>query len=68
MDFEVLRAKKGDWVAVMSTTPATIPDSPQGIHVATSTDGLSWDVLPGNLAPTTKSYLDPTGIEIGPNQ
>ena len=68
VDFEVLRAKKGDWVAVMSTTPATIPDSPQGIHVATSTDGLSWDVLPGNLAPTTKSYLDPTGIEIGPNQ
>ena len=68
VDFEVLRAKKGDWVAVMSTTPATIPDSPQGIHVATSTDGLSWDVLPDNLAPTTKSYLDPTGIAIGPNQ
>ena len=68
VDFEVLRAKKGDWLAVMSTTPATIPDSPQGIHVATSTDGLSWDVLPDNLAPTTKSYLDPTGIAIGPNQ
>ena len=36
--------------------------------MAISTDGLSWVVLPGNLAPTTKSYLDPTGIDIGPNQ
>jgi len=68
VDFEVLRAKRGDWVAVMSTTPATIPDSPQGIHVATSTDGLSWDILPNNLAPTNMSYLDPTGVEIGNNQ
>ena len=68
VDFEVLQANPNDWIAVMSSTPETVPDQPQGIYVATSKDGLSWDVIPENLAPTSMSYLDPTGVAIGPNQ
>ena len=68
VDFEVLQAEPNDWIAVMSSTPETVPDQPQGIFVATSEDGLSWDVNPENLAPTSMSYLDPTGVAIGPNQ
>ena len=68
VDFEVLQAKKGDWIAVMSSTPETLPSKPQGLFVGTSKDGLGWDVNPENLAPTSMSYLDPTGVAIGPNQ
>ena len=68
VDFEVLQAESNDWIAVMSSTPETVPDQPQGIFVATSEDGLSWDVNPENLAPTSMSYLDPTGVAVGPNQ
>ena len=68
VDFEVLQAKPNDWIAVMSSTPETVPDEPQGIFVATSEDGLRWDVNPENLAPTSMSYLDPTGVSIGHNQ
>ena len=68
VDFEVLQAKKGDWVAVMSSTPETLPNQPQGLFVGTSKDGLGWDVNPKNLAPKSMSYLDPTGVAIGPDQ
>ena len=68
VDFEVLQAKAGDWIAVMSSTPETLPSKPQGLFVGTSKDGLGWDVNPENLAPTSMSYLDPTGVAIGPNQ
>ena len=68
VDFEVLQAKAGDWIAVMSSTPETIPARPQGIYVGSSTNGLDWTVDTGNLAPTDKSYLDPTGVAIGANQ
>ena len=68
VDFEVLQAKKGDWIAVMSSTPETLPSQPQGLFVGTSKNGLSWDVNPENLAPKSMSYLDPTGVAIGPNQ
>jgi len=68
VDFEVLQAKAGDWIAVMSSTPETLPRKPQGLFVGTSKDGLGWDVNPENLAPTSMSYLDPTGVAIGPNQ
>ena len=69
VDFEVLRAKAGDWIAVMSTTPPARPEHPpQGIHVGTSKDGLDWTIDTDNLAPTNKSYLDPTGVAIGANQ
>jgi len=68
VDFEVLQAKKGDWVAVMSSTPETLPNQPQGLFVGTSKDGLGWDVNSKNLAPKSMSYLDPTGVAIGPDQ
>ena len=69
VDFEVLQAKAGDWIAVMSTTPPARPEHPpQGIHVGTSKDGLDWTIDTDNLAPTNKSYLDPTGVAIGANQ
>lgn len=64
VDFEVLRAETNDWVAIMSSTPATIPDKRQGIFMATSKDGLIWDVDPNDIAPSDSlSYLDPTGVE-----
>ena len=69
VDFEVLQAKAGDWIAVVSTTPPARPEHPpQGIHVGTSKDGLDWTIDTDNLAPTNKSYLDPTGVAIGANQ
>ena len=68
VDFEVLKAEAGDWLAVMSSSPETIPSRSQGIYVGTSSDGLSWNVQTNNLAPAGKSYLDPTGVAIGPNQ
>ena len=64
VDFEVLRAETNNWVAIMSSTPATIPDKRQGIFMATSKDGLIWDVDPNDIAPSNSlSYLDPTGVE-----
>ena len=69
VDFEVLQAKAGDWIAVMSSTPAAKPKHPpQGIYVGTSNDGLDWTIETDNLAPTDKSYLDPTGVPLGTNQ
>ena len=69
VDFEVLQAKAGDWIAVMSSTPAAKPKHPpQGIYVGTSNDGLDWTIETDNLAPTEKSYLDPTGVPLGTNQ
>ena len=68
VDFEVLRADPNDWIAVMSSSPETIPAKPQGIYVGTSADGLNWTVQPDNLAPSTMSYIDPTGVAIGANQ
>lgn len=62
VDFEVLQALDGDWIAVMSSSPETLPATPQGIFVGVSNDGLEWDVDPVNIAPSSMSYLDPTGI------
>ena len=69
VDFEVLQAKPGDWIAVMSSTPAARPEHPpQGIYVGTSKDGLDWNIDSENLAPSNKSYLDPTGVAVSANQ
>ncbi len=62
VDFEVLKAKDDDWLAIMSSSPVTIPDEPQGIYVGVSSDGLGWEINESNLAPIEKSYLDPTGV------
>jgi hypothetical protein len=63
VDFEVLRASDQGWLAVMSSSPERLPDSPQGIFLARSTDGLQWEVNSENLAPLDMSYLDPTGVQ-----
>jgi hypothetical protein len=63
VDFEVLRAADGDWLAVMSTSPENLPASPQAIHVGTSPDGITWTVDPAPLSSLDMSYLDPTGVE-----
>ena len=47
---------------VVGVTLKTIPSKPQGIYVGISKDGLTWDINETNLAPTNKSYLDPTGL------
>ena len=63
VDFEVLRAAEGDWLAVMSTSPENLPASPQAIYVGTSPDGITWNVDPAPLSSLDMSYLDPTGVE-----
>ena len=62
VDFEILKAKDNDWLAIMSSSPVTIPDAPQGIYVGVSNDGLKWEIDDNNLAPIERSYLDPTGL------
>ncbi len=62
VDFEVLQAKDNDWIAIMSSSPETVPAKSQGIYVGTSNDGLTWTINENNLAPTDMSYMDPTGI------
>ena len=64
VDFEVLKAKDNDWLAIMSSSPVTLPNEPQGIYVGISKDGLNWTISERNLAPAKKSYLDPTGLLI----
>ncbi|AIQ96174.1 DUF4214 domain-containing protein [Prochlorococcus sp. MIT 0801] len=62
VDFEVLKAEDNDWIAIMSSSPVTLPDQSQGIYVGVSNDGLTWEINETNLAPPEKSYLDPTGL------
>ncbi len=62
VDFEVLQAKDNDWIAIMSSSPETVPAKSQGIYIGTSNDGLTWKINENNLAPTDMSYMDPTGI------
>ena len=64
VDFEVLRAEPGNWLAIMSTSPED-PQNPQRLLLATSDDGLDWTVGPKSLTPADMSYLDPTGIPLG---
>ena len=64
VDFEVLRAEAGNWLAIMSTSPED-PQNPQRLLLATSDDGLEWQVGSKSLTPLDMSYLDPTGIPLG---
>jgi hypothetical protein len=63
VDFEVLQAVDGDWLAVMSTSPENLPANPQAIHVGTSPDGIEWTIDPTPISPLDMSYLDPTGVQ-----
>ena len=62
VDFEVVRAIDGDWLALASSSPEGLPRNPQGLFVATSSDGLVWQVDPASIAPSDRSYLDPTAV------
>jgi hypothetical protein len=59
-DFEVLRAKKGGWLAVTSTTPGR---PPQRLMLGKSSDGLAW-TFGTPFSPKNKNYLDPAGFAI----
>lgn len=66
VDFEVLQAKDGKWLAIASTSPED-PNRAQRLLVATSKDGLKWNVSKRSLTPENMSYLDPTGVKTGKN-
>ena len=66
VDFEVLRAESGNWLAIMSTSPEDM-ENPQRLLVGTSDDGLTWQINPESLTSREMSYLDPTGIPAGDN-
>ena len=64
VDFEVLRAEPGNWLAITATTPED-PRNPQRLFLAASDDGLNWRVNRTSLTPSSLSFLDPTGVQIG---
>ena len=67
VDFEVLQANDGDWLAMMSTSPEN-PGKAQRLMLAASDDGLTWVIHPKPLTPASMSYLDPTAVKIGPRK
>lgn len=62
VDSKILRAKDGDWVMIVSTGPGA---GTQFLYMATSSDGLSWDVNTKPISSSSESALDPTGYETG---
>jgi hypothetical protein len=62
----MLKAAKADWILLLSTTSAE-QRLPQKIYVATSTDGLTWDIREGQLLEdSNRNYLDPSAVETSP--
>lgn len=64
VDFEVLQAVPGRWIAIASTTPGR---PPQALLMASSRDGLAWQVNRDPISPRTANYLDPAGVPTGRN-
>ena len=64
VDSDILRANDGDWVMMVSTGPG---GGTQFLYMATSKDGLNWDLNPTAISSNNESALDPTGYEIGTN-
>ena len=64
VDTDILRATDGDWLMMVSTGPGA---GTQYLYMATSKDGLAWDVLPNAISSNSESALDPTGYETGTN-
>jgi hypothetical protein len=61
----MLRADEGDWVLLLSTTPAT-QRLPQKIFVARSVDGRTWTIDPAPLLESAdRNYLDPAAVQVG---
>lgn len=65
VDFEVLQARDGAWIGISSSTPGT---PPQRLFLATSKDGLTWQVNKKAISPSSRNFLDPTGLPVGPNR
>ena len=62
VDFEVLQAKQGAWLAISSTTPG---NPPQRLLVGRSTDGLKWTFGTKSVSSLKVNALDPTGFTAG---
>jgi hypothetical protein len=65
VDPDILRAKSGDWVAIVSTGPGC---EGQQYFVATSTDGLGWKIATSALNKLNVYAGDPTGYELSANK
>lgn len=65
VDPEILRAKSGEWVAIVSTGPGC---EGQQYFVATSPDGLDWKITTDALNRLNIYAGDPTGYEISTNK
>ena len=64
----MLKAEDGDWVLLLSTTPAT-QRLPQRIYIATSPDGVQWNIDDDPiLFDEDRNYLDPAAVEISPGE
>lgn len=64
----MLQADTGDWVLLLSTTPAE-QRLPQKVYVATSPDGLTWDIRKDPLLEdNARNYLDPSAVETAPGE
>ena len=58
----MLRTDANDWVLLLSTTPAKLP---QKIYVAKSTDGVDWEVNPTPILEDAElNYLDPAAVPL----
>jgi hypothetical protein len=59
----MLRSDASDWVLLLSTTPAKLP---QKIYLAKSSDGVDWEIDPTPLLEDAeKNYLDPAAVSTG---
>jgi len=64
----MLKAETRDWVLLLSTTPAE-QRLPQKVYVATSADGLTWDIGKDPLLEDNdRNYLDPSAVETVPGE
>lgn len=64
----MLQVEDSNWILLLSTTPDE-SRRPQKIYLATSKDGLKWDIEKEPiLAASDLNYLDPTAVKISDNQ
>ncbi|MEN9688001.1 MAG: hypothetical protein RL381_1013 [Actinomycetota bacterium] len=64
VDSEVLRAEDGDWVMITSTGPGA---GTQYLYIATSADGLQWNINKNPISSPDESALDPSGYQLTEN-
>lgn len=64
VDSDIVQAKDGDWIALLSTGPGA---PPQQLYAATSKDGLTWKVDGKALTGSSVNSLDPSAVPAGPN-